>query len=64
MKYGVTVVRYGWLFVEADSESEAMDIADHQTTDTVNWSGDWKPTDAVEDDSGFDGEYIRERAFE
>lgn len=63
-KYCVTVVRYGCLFIEAESEAEAMDIADHQTTDTVNWSDDWTPTDAGEDDSGFDGEYISEKAFE
>lgn len=65
MKYCVTIVRYGCLFVEADSESEAMDIADHQTTDTVNWSEDWRPTDAdVIEDDWFAGEYITEKAFE
>jgi len=58
----VTIVRYGSLFVEADSESEAMDIADRQTTDTVNWSDDWTPTDAEPDDSGVS--YITEKDFE
>lgn len=62
-KYCVTIVRYGCVFVEADSENEAMAIADHQTTDTVDWSEDWIPTDAMEDDS-YVGEYITEKAFE
>ena len=63
-KYCVTVARYGCLFVEAESEAEAMDIADHQTTDTVNWSDDWDVTDAQEDDSASDGAYISEKAFD
>ena len=62
-KYCVTLTRYGCLYVEADSEEEARDIADHQTTDTVNWSDDWGPTDVEEDDSAPQEEYITERAF-
>lgn len=62
-KYCVTIVRYGCLFVEAENDAEAMDLADHQTTDTVSWSDDWTPTDAQEDDS-YCGEYIQERAFD
>lgn len=41
-----------------------MDIADHQTTDTVNWSDDWTPTVCDEDDSEPDSTYIKEKAFE
>lgn len=63
-KYCVTIARYGCLFVEAESEDEAMDIADHQTTDTVIWSDDWAPTDVQEDDSEPDSMYITEKAFE
>lgn len=63
MKYCVTVVRYGCLFIEAGSPEEAMDIADHQTTDTVNWSDDWMPTDVTDDDSLDDNQYITERAW-
>lgn len=63
-KYCVTIVRHGYLFVEAESEEEAMDIADHQTTDTVIWSDDWSPTDAAEDNSEPDSVYIKEKAFE
>ena len=48
--YMVTVVRYGCVAVEAGSEAEAMDIANHQTTDAVNWSDDWTPTDAQEEE--------------
>lgn len=61
-KYCVTVVRHGWLYVEAKSEAEAMDIADYQTTDTVIWSDDWSPTDIEENEDG--REYITEKAFE
>ena len=62
-KYCVTITRTGCLFVEAESEAAAMDLADHQTTDTVSWYDDWEPTDAFEDDS-YCGEYITERAFD
>ena len=48
--YAVTVVRTGVVFVMADSEEEAMDIANHQCTDTVNWSDDWEPSDATEEE--------------
>lgn len=50
--------------MEANSVEEAADIADHQTTDTVNWSEDWNVTDVEEDDSEPDGCYITEKAFE
>lgn len=64
MKYCVTIVRTGCMFVEAENEAEAMDIANHQTTDAVNWSDDWEATDCMEDDSALDGMYIKEKAFE
>ena len=63
-KYCVTITRTGWLFVEADSDEKAMDIANHQTTDTVNWSDDWVPTACMEDDSEPDCMYITEKAFD
>lgn len=63
-KYCVTVVRTGCVFVSANSEAEAMDIANHQTTDMVTWSEDWNATDCCEDDSEPDGSYITEKAFE
>ena len=63
MKCCVTVVRYGFLFVEADNVAEAFEIADRQTTDAVNWCDDWECTDAVPDDSMPDGCYITEAAF-
>lgn len=64
MKYCVTIVRTGCVFIEAENEAEAMDIANHQTTDTVNWSDDWEATDCMEDDTLEDSEYVREKAFE
>lgn len=63
MKYCVTITRTGCLFIEAESEAAAMDIADHQETETVNWSDDWSPTDCKED-SSYCGEYITTPAFE
>ncbi len=63
-KYCVTVTRTGFLYIEAENEDEAMDIADHQTTDTVMWSDDWAPTDVFEDKSALGSSYICEKAFE
>ena len=64
MKYCVTIERTGCVFVEANSKDEAIDIADHQTTDTVCWSEDWTPTDCFEDDSAMDYMYVTEKAFD
>lgn len=64
MKYCVTVVKTGCVFVEASTEDEAMDIAYHQTDDVVNWSDDWDATDCMEDDSALDYMYVKEKAFE
>lgn len=63
-RYCVTIIKTGCLFVEAESPEEAMDIAAHQETNTVNWSDDWEPTDVFEDSSALDSSYIRERAFD
>lgn len=64
MKYCVTVTRTGCVFIEADSESEAMYIADHLCTNSVNWSDDWEPTDCVEDETILDYMCITEPEFE
>lgn len=64
MKYCVTIERTGCIFVEANSREEAIDIANHQITDTVNWSEDWTPTDCFEDDSAMDYMYVSEKAFD
>ena len=63
-KYCVTIVRTGCVFVEAENEAKAMDIANHQTTDAVNWSEDWDATDCMEDDSASDHMYVTEKAFD
>ena len=62
-RYNVTVVRYGYLAIEADNESEAMLIADRQNTETVNWSDDWMPTDADEDPELTSEECIKTKVF-
>lgn len=64
MKYCVTVVRTGCVFVEARTMNDAIDIANHQTTDNVNWSDDWEATDCSADDSALDNMYVTEKAFE
>lgn len=64
MKYCVKAIRYGNVFVEAETEAEAMDIADHQLTDTINWSDDWDITDCMEDDTVEDCLYVTEKAFD
>ncbi len=63
MKYCVNIIRTGCVFVEAESEKQAMYLADHVTTDTVIWSEDWEPTDVFEDEY-YCGEYITEPMFE
>ena len=45
MKYCVVIVRTGCVFIEAENEAEAMDIANHYPTDEINWSDDWEATD-------------------
>ena len=62
-KYLVTVVQTGCVFVEAESEAEAMDIADHQFGDAISWSDDFEATDVEEDDSVEPEMYITEKAF-
>jgi len=64
MKYCVTIVRTGVVFVEADSPGSAMNIANHQQTDTVSWSDDWEATDSTEDDDIEDELCIDKKAFE
>ncbi|MDD6484004.1 MAG: hypothetical protein PUF72_05455 [Clostridiales bacterium] len=64
MKFLVTITRTGYLFVEAETEAEAMDIANHQLTDKVYWDDDWNATDCQADDTEPDCMYIKEKAFE
>ena len=59
MKFCVTVAATGCVFVEAESESEAMDIVNNQKEDAICWSGDWVATDACEDDSALPCMYIK-----
>ena len=63
-KYCVTVARFGNIYVEAETGEEAMDIADRQTTDIINWSDDWVVTDYLEDDTLDDCKYIKKKTFE
>ena len=61
--YEVTIVRTGSVFVRASTSAAAMDLADHLTTDHVNWSDDWSPTDA-EERSDYDGMVFEEPDFD
>lgn len=63
IKYCVMIQRTGCLFVEAESPEQAMYIANHQLTDTVNWSDDWEATGVEEDDDALPNEYVTEPAF-
>lgn len=60
--YQVIITRTGVVFVRAASESAAMELADHLTTDEVSWSDDWTPTDAMEA-KDYDGVPITEPSF-
>ena len=44
--FDVTVTRYGCVQVEADSASEAIEIANSMKTDEITWGDDWSATDA------------------
>lgn len=57
-KYMVILSRTGSLLVMANSESEAMDIANHQFSDTINWHDDWDATNVESDESYDDDEYV------
>lgn len=63
-KYCVTVARVGCIFVEAESPEDAIEIADHQTTDAVRWSDDWSVTDCIPDDTEPNGVYVSEKSFD
>lgn len=58
--YLVNVIRYGCIPVAAHSEAEAMDIANHQCTQSVSWSDDWEPTEANEVDYDASESYAEE----
>lgn len=62
--YCVTVVRTGCIFVTAKSETEALEIANHQLTDSVSWSDEWEATDATEDPDADPNDCFTENAFE
>ena len=47
-KYGVVVIRYGYIEIEAENETEAMRSANYADTDDVNWSDDWESTNCEE----------------
>lgn len=48
-KYGVVIVRFGYVEVEAESGMEAMRIANNNIrTDDVSWSDEWEATDYEE----------------
>lgn len=49
--YCVTVARYGCIYIKAENEAAAMDIANHQRTDDITWFDDWDATNAKEDDT-------------
>ena len=48
MKYAVTVVRTGTIWVEAATPADAMQIADCQDTETIDWCDEWTVTDCEE----------------
>lgn len=50
MKYAVTVVRTGTIWVEAATPAEAMQIADCQDTEDIDWCDEWAVTDCEEDE--------------
>lgn len=64
MKYRVLVAQHGCVYVDANSEAEAVDIANHQMTDSVWWLDDWEAVGVEKDDSALNEMYITHRAYE
>lgn len=60
MKYCITVVRYGSVFVEADDQMDAEYIAGEQSADGVYWEDDWDIVGVQEADDVDDELFIRE----
>jgi hypothetical protein len=60
--YEVTIGRTGVVFVKAESDAAAMELADHLTPDKISWSDDWSPTDVVKADN-YDGAVYTEPSF-
>ena len=44
MKYTVNIERTGCVDVEADSNEEAMKIAEELSEDKIGWTEDWEET--------------------
>ncbi len=63
MKFCVMYTRYGYAFIEAETEAKAMDIANQLSSDMVNWSDDYEATSCVEHDSDYCS-YITEDEME
>lgn len=63
-KYCVPIARTGCVFVIAETEEDAIDIANHQVTSTISWSDDWEATDCYEDDTIPDCMCVTEKAFD
>ncbi len=63
MRYCVTVTKTGCVYVDAETEAEAMDIAEHQLKDDIWCIDDWKATEVFQDDSALAHMYKNTKAF-
>lgn len=50
MEFNVTFTRYGFAVVEAESCSEAFEIAKGIAVEDITWSEDFEVSDATEDE--------------
>lgn len=50
MKYEITFTRYGFVEIEADSESEAFDKVGGYCADDITWSDDFEADVAQEEE--------------
>lgn len=50
MKYEITFTRYGFVEVEANSESEALANVKDYGKEDITWSDDFEATDAQEEE--------------
>ena len=49
-KWDVTITRYGFAIIEAETPEKAEEIGNSLTCDEISWSDDYEVTDVIEGD--------------
>ena len=48
MKFNVTIERYGFVEIDAETEAEAIEQANNCSEDDISWSENWEAVGASE----------------